>query len=127
VDLAAARRFYGQTLGLSEAQFPGLSSEAAEAAAAEAAMYVCGGGTNLLVYARSTPTKADHTAASWMVADFDAVAQELLGRGVTFEVYPEMAGVTFDQNGIAIADVGYRSAWFKDPDGNILGIFEMPA
>jgi catechol 2,3-dioxygenase-like lactoylglutathione lyase family enzyme len=124
--MAAARKFYGETLGLSEAQFPGLSDEAAEAAAAEAAMYACGGGTFLLVYARSTPTKADHTAASWMVTDFDAVAQELLSRGVTFEVYPEMAGVTFDQYGIATADVGYKSAWFKDPDGNILGVFQMP-
>jgi len=125
VDLAAARKFYGETLGLNEVQFPGLSGEAAETAAAEAAMYACGGGTFLVVYARSTPTQADHTAAGWMVADFEAVAKDLLSRGVGFEVYPEMPGVTFDDRGVATADAGYKSAWFKDPEGNILSIFEM--
>lgn len=126
VDLAAARKFYGETLGLSEVHFPGLAGDAAEAAAREAALYACGGGTYLVVYARPTPTIADHTAASWMVADFDAAASYLLGRGVAFEVYPEMPGVSFDDNGVATADAGYKSAWFKDPEGNILAIFEIP-
>lgn len=126
VDLAAARAFYGQKLGLSEVRFPGMPEEAAEAVAAEAAMYACGGGTFLVVFARPTPTKADHTAASWMVADFDAVADDLLSRGVTFEIYPEMPGTTFDDRGVATAEAGYKGAWFKDPEGNILAITEMP-
>ena len=60
-----------------------------------------------------------------MVADFDAVASELLKSGVKFEVYPEMPGATFDDQGVATADAGYKSAWFKDPEGNILSIYEM--
>ncbi|MFN2188827.1 MAG: VOC family protein [Candidatus Promineifilaceae bacterium] len=127
VDLAGARKFYGETLGLTEVQFPGLTGEAAEASAAEAALYACGGGTFLVVYARETPTQADHTAAGWMVADFDAVAEDLLNRGVKFESYPDLPGTTFDDRGIATAEPGYKTAWFKDPEGNILSIFEMTA
>ena len=125
VDIAAARKFYGEKLGLSEVQFPGMPAEAAEQVAAEAALYACGGGTNLVVYARDTPTTADHTACGWMVSDFDAVANDLIARGLTFEVYDEMPGVTWDERGVGLADAGYKSAWFKDPEGNILSIFEM--
>jgi hypothetical protein len=57
---------------------------------------------------------------------FDAVADELLSRGVTFEVYPEMPDVKWDDRGVAhSAGVG-KGAWFKDPEGNILSITEMP-
>ena len=126
-DLAAARKYYGETLGLTEIKFEGISEEAAEAAAVEAALYACGGGTSIIVFARPEPTKADHTACSWMVADFDAVAEDLISRGVTFEVYPDMPGVTFDERGISTADAGYRAAWFKDPEGNVLSIFEAAA
>jgi catechol 2,3-dioxygenase-like lactoylglutathione lyase family enzyme len=125
VDIAAARKFYGDKLGLTEVQFPGLPPEAAKAAAAEAALYACGGGTNLVIFARETPTKADHTACGWMVSDFDAVADDLLARGVTFVVYDDMPGATWDDRGVAMAEAGYKSAWFKDPEGNILSIFEM--
>ena len=123
VDLAAARKFYSEVLGLTEVPFPGMPPEAAEQAATEAAMYACGGETMLVVYARETPTQADHTAAGWSVADFDTVANDLLSRGVTFEVYEDMPNVTWDDRGVA--DQGFKAAWFKDPEGNILSIFEM--
>jgi catechol 2,3-dioxygenase-like lactoylglutathione lyase family enzyme len=125
VDITAARKFYGEKLGLTEVQFPGLPPEATEQVTAEAALYTCGGGTNLVVFARDTPTKADHTACGWMVSDFDAVANDLVARGVSFEVFDEMPGVTWDERGVALAEAGYKSAWFKDPEGNILSIFEM--
>jgi catechol 2,3-dioxygenase-like lactoylglutathione lyase family enzyme len=123
VDLKVARKFYGETLGLKEIAMPGLPSEAAAQAAQEAAMFQCGGGTMLVVYTRATPTRADHTAAGWALTNFDEVADELLSRGVTFEVYEEMPGVTWDDRGVA--DQGYKTAWFSDPEGNILSIFEM--
>ena len=127
VDLDAARKFYGETLGLEEVPFPGLSGEAAESAAAEAVMYSSGGGTFIVVYARPTSTQADHTAVTWMVTDFDTIADELLSRGVKFDAYPEMPNTTFDDRGVATADAGYKGAWFKDPDGNILSITQMAA
>ena len=123
-DLAKARQFYGGTLGLPEMSMP--APAGAEEQSATGAMYRCGGDTMLFVYARPTPTKADHTAAGWIVSDFDTVAGELLSRGVTFEVYPEMPDITWDKRGVALSPGGNKSAWFKDPDGNILSFTEMP-
>jgi catechol 2,3-dioxygenase-like lactoylglutathione lyase family enzyme len=119
-DLERARKFYGQTLGLKEVEPP----SAGEGGADEAALYECGGGTNLFVYVRPTPTKADHTAAGWVVEDLDSVADELIRRGVKFEVY-DMPGVEFDDRGVASMG-NLKSAWFTDPEGNILAINQMP-
>jgi catechol 2,3-dioxygenase-like lactoylglutathione lyase family enzyme len=119
-DLKGARKFYGETLGLKEMKMP----EAEELREDSGAMYECGGGTNLLVYVRPTPTKADHTAAGWVVEDLDSVADELISRGVKFEVY-DMPGVEFDERGVASMG-NMKSAWFTDPEGNILAINQMP-
>lgn len=120
VDLEGARKFYGRTLGLKEVEIPSTGEEEA----GQAALYECGRGTNLLVYARPTPTKADHTAAGWMVEDLDSVVDELISRGVKFEVY-DMPGVEFDERGVATMG-NLKSAWFTDPEGNILAINQMP-
>ena len=89
-----------------------------------AALFECGQGTRLFVYQRPTPTKADHTAAGWIVDDLEAVVDQLIARGVTMEVY-DMPGVEFDERGIARGP-NLAGAWFKDPEGNILSINEMP-
>ena len=124
LDLAKARQFYGGTLGLPEIPLP--TYEGADDQLAAGAMFRCGGETLLFVYTRPTPTKADHTAAGWIVKDVNTVASELLSRGVTFEVYPEMPGIEWDELGVATSPDGNKGAWFKDPDGNILSINEMP-
>lgn len=124
VDLAKARQFYGETLGLTEVPMP--LPEGAGDQSSAGAMYRCGGETMLFVYARSTPTKADHTVVGWIVKDLNDVANELLNRGVTFEVYPEMPNVEWDDRGVAISTDTGKGAWFKDPEGNILSITEMP-
>ena len=124
VDLAKARQFYGETLGLAEIPMP--IPEGAGGQSSAGAMYRCGGETMLFVYARTTPTKADHTAAGWIVEDFDAVADDLLSRGVTFEVYPEMPDIEWDDRGVGYSAGTGKGAWFKDPEGNILSINEMP-
>ena len=124
VDLAKARQFYGETLGLPEIASP--VPAGADDPSAVGAMFRCGGETMLFVYARPTPTKADHTAAGWIVNDFDAVASELFSRGVVFEVYPEMPDIEWDDRGVSITPGGSKGAWFKDPDGNILSITESP-
>jgi hypothetical protein len=54
------------------------------------------------------------------VADVDAVVDDLVSRGVTFEQY-DFPGVKTDERGVAQIQ-GERGAWFKDPDGNILAI-----
>jgi catechol 2,3-dioxygenase-like lactoylglutathione lyase family enzyme len=124
VDFDRARQFYSETLGLSEMDMP--MPEDPDGMPVGVA-YQCGGGTMLFVYRRETPTKADHTAAGWMVADFDAVVDDLMSRGVTFDTYPEMSNTEWDARGVAsYPESGSKSAWFKDPEGNILAINTMP-
>jgi len=120
VDMEGARKFYGDTLGLKEVQIPGAGEEVSQGSA----VFECGQGTRLFVYARPTPTKADHTAAGWIVADVDATADHLISRGVKFEVY-DLPGVEYDERGVASGVIG-KGAWFTDPEGNILSINEMP-
>ena len=120
VNIEGARKFYGEILGLKEVQMPGVPEEFAEVNA----LFECGQGTNLLVYSRATRTQADHTAAGWMVEDLDSVADQLISRGVKFEVYDDMPGVEWDERGVATMGPS-KAAWFKDPEGNILSINEM--
>jgi hypothetical protein len=59
-----------------------------------------------------------------VVEDVEAVVDALRAKGVSMEVY-DMPDVEFDEKGIARG--GNRvGAWFKDPEGNILGIDQMP-
>ena len=114
VDLKRARKFYEEKLGLKvvkEDPSPGL-------------MLQCGRGTMLYIYQRGA-TKADHTVASFAVDDVEAEVKELKRKGVKFEEYdiPSMGIKTV--NGIATAG-GFKEAWFKDSEGNILAISQMP-
>jgi catechol 2,3-dioxygenase-like lactoylglutathione lyase family enzyme len=62
------------------------------------------------------------TAAGWTVGDLEAVVDELTANGIEFERY-EGPQITTDENGIATVGDG-KGAWFKDPDGNILGLIQ---
>jgi catechol 2,3-dioxygenase-like lactoylglutathione lyase family enzyme len=62
---------------------------------------------------------AKNTAMEWSVDDIDAVVADLKGRGVVFDHY-DMPGVEWDGD---IATMGgFRGAWFKDSEGNILSL-----
>ena len=119
VDIERAREFYGETLGLKEVEIAGAGEEETPGTLT----FECGQGTQLALYRRPEPTKADHTAAGWAVEDVDAVVDELLDRGVEMEIY-DMPGVEFDERGVATAG-DLKGAWFKDPEGNILSIRQM--
>jgi catechol 2,3-dioxygenase-like lactoylglutathione lyase family enzyme len=112
VDLERAKRFYGETLGLKQLE---------ELQTGEV-LYQAGAGTMLSIYRRG-PTKADHTAVGFMVDDLNKVMSHLRSKGVRFEEYdiPEMGLKTV--NGVASFG-NDKGAWFKDPDGNILSIFQ---
>lgn len=109
-DLARAKAFYGETLGLVEANVPTPGLQA---------IYRCGGNTLLEVYERPTAGEAQHTLASWEVSDLRAAVGQLRDRGVRFEEYdlPEVK----TEGGISTTG-DLREAWFRDPDGNILRI-----
>lgn len=113
-DMAVAKQFYGETLGLGDSQeFPDGSL-----------MFNCGQGTSLLVYSTAQNAgKSPATCAGWNVTDIEAVVAGLTQKGVTFEQY-DQPPVKTDEHGIAtLGDL--KAAWFKDPDGNILAVNQM--
>ena len=61
VNLERARKFYEEKLGLRTGDAPG------------GVMFQCGHGSQLVLYQRDSPTKADHTAAGWEVDDVEKV------------------------------------------------------
>ena len=106
-DLARARKFYHETLGLEIS----MDMEAH-------VMFRTSAGSQLLLYPRGATT-ADHTVCSFAVPDIEATVVELKAKGVTFEEY-DMPGLK-TVNGIAtIGD--QKAAWFKDTEGNILAL-----
>jgi hypothetical protein len=57
---------------------------------------------------------------SFTVPDVEAEVRELRERGVVFEEYEAPK----TENGIATMPSG-RAAWIKDPDGNLIGLFQF--
>jgi catechol 2,3-dioxygenase-like lactoylglutathione lyase family enzyme len=110
-DLAAARDFYHDQLGLE------ILSES------EAAItFRCGGGTQLSVTKSTTGTADTQTQASWHVSDVRAEVAELRSRGVKMEDYDLLGLQTHD----GIADIGFAwAAWIIDPGKNALGILQI--
>jgi catechol 2,3-dioxygenase-like lactoylglutathione lyase family enzyme len=104
-----ARGFYGGTLGLTQVdENPG------------GVGYECGGG-RIFVYVSDTAGSGQATAAMWEVDDATSVAAELIAQGVQFVEY-DMPGAEFVDGVHVFAGGEAKVAWFKDPDGNILGV-----
>jgi catechol 2,3-dioxygenase-like lactoylglutathione lyase family enzyme len=83
-----------------------------------------GAGTTQITVYRRPPIEREHTTCHFEVADIDATVADLKSRGVVFEEYD--AGPIATTNSIANYAPGIRGAWFKDPDGNIIGLREGP-
>ena len=111
-DLARSQEFYEQKVGLK------LSPETIR----NHLLFECGNGTTLLVYGRPGPSKADHTQVRFWTSDVETDVRDLSARGVTFEDYdfPSLKTV----NHIATTTGIGKSAWFKDPDGNTVALFQ---
>ena len=110
-DLEASQRFYEDKVGmtLSPETIPNhLLIEAAE-------------GTTLLIYGRPNGNLADHTQVRFWSTDIETDVNELAVRGVEFDDYDTPTFKTV--NHIATTAIG-RSAWFKDPDGNTIAVFQ---
>jgi catechol 2,3-dioxygenase-like lactoylglutathione lyase family enzyme len=111
-EMAKAKEFYEGKLGLSEGR------DVADGGRT----YVCAGGSEIHIFPSTNAGKSDTTVAGWDVDDTERVVDELTSKGVTFEQYDE-APLTTDEKGIATID-GAKVAWFRDPDGNTLGIIQ---
>ena len=78
----------------------------------------------MLVYPSEYAGTNQATAASWAVGDdFDAIVQDLRAKGVTFEHYDDLPETTREGD-VHVMDA-YKAVWFKDPDGNILNLFNI--
>ncbi len=111
IDLERAKRFYEEKLGL----------KVIRTDPSPGALLRAGDGTQLHIYQRAA-TKADHTAASFTVADVEATVKELKALGIMFENIDTPSLRTVD----GIATMGeMKGAWFKDTEGNILAVTNM--
>lgn len=83
------------------------------------------GGTRFYVTKSVGKSSGEFTQASWMVEDIDAAVVELRSHGVTFEEYdlPEIKIKTV--NGITVVPELGRAAYFKDSEGNLLGMIQF--
>ena len=112
-DLGKAKDFYSGVLGLEveDADMPGVASLRIE------------GGTNILVYAKPNHMPATFTILNFPVGNVEQAVDELVERGVRFEIYEE-EGLETDDKGVFHGG-GPKIAWFKDPAGNILSVIEQ--
>jgi predicted enzyme related to lactoylglutathione lyase len=85
-------------------------------------IFECGDGTTLLIYGRPTPNKADHTQVRFWTKDVATDVKELVDRGIVFDEFDLGAFKTIDHV-VTTPGIG-KSAWFKDPDGNTLALFQ---
>ena len=113
-DIAAAKQFYGETLGLG---FKVMSEEFGVASIQLA------GDRDTLVYRKPDFVPATYTILNFEVDDVDAAVDGLAAKGIEFERYE---GFEQDEKGIARGP-GPSIAWFKDPAGNILSVVQPPA
>jgi catechol 2,3-dioxygenase-like lactoylglutathione lyase family enzyme len=110
-DLARSRDYYENKVGLR------LSPETIP----NHLLFETGDGTSLLVYGRPSSNKADHTQVRFWTRDIAADVKALVDRGVLFDELDMGTIKTIDH--IATTPIG-QSAWFKDPDGNTLALFQ---
>jgi catechol 2,3-dioxygenase-like lactoylglutathione lyase family enzyme len=110
-DLARARQFYSETLGLkvSGQEEDGLLN------------LELAGGRNVVVYFKPDHTPATYTILNFPVEDVEGTVDGLTARGVEFERYD---GIDQDDKGIHRGQ-GPLIAWFRDPAGNIMAIIEQ--
>ena len=114
-DLERARAFYADKLGLEpiEERPGGLR-------------YQCGSGRFTLFESAGAPS-GDYTQMAWEVDDIETVVEELRRRGVMLEEVDvpglrTVDGIAEVEGNYPSAGVGELAAWFRDSEGNLLGI-----
>jgi catechol 2,3-dioxygenase-like lactoylglutathione lyase family enzyme len=79
------------------------------------------GRTAVAIYESEYAGTNEANALAWSVGEaFDEVVRTLRDRGVTFERYDDLPGLTREGD-VHVAE-GFKAVWFKDPDGNILHV-----
>ena len=108
-DMAKAKQFYGETLGLEVSEANGIMT-----------LHLAGG-RDTLVYPKLDHTPATFTILNFPVDDVEAAVDALAARGVHFERYD---WAEQDPKGISRREGGPSIAWFTDPAGNVLSVLQ---
>jgi len=109
-DIQKAKDFYGRTLGLQVSESHGLLT------------LQLAGGNKVLIYPKVNHAPATFTVLNFPVENVDESVDELVKRGVRFEIYDE-SDIKTDEKGIMRGN-GPTIAWLKDPAGNVLSVIE---
>ncbi|RSM48268.1 glyoxalase/bleomycin resistance/dioxygenase family protein [Amycolatopsis balhimycina DSM 5908] len=113
-DLARARRWYAEKLGLEavEEREGGLRYEGASGV--------------FCLYASAGVSDGSFTQVAFYVDDLEATVAVLRERGVVFEEYEGMRGGIMEIDGnYPSKGSGERAAWFRDSEGNLIGLAEV--
>lgn len=107
-DLERAKRFYREMLGLLPLhELP------------QGLLYECADGGRFLLYPTGVRAPSEHTQMSFVVTDIEAEVGDLKSDGVSFESY-DLQDLT------TVGSIAYtrsaESAWFRDSEGNLIGI-----
>lgn len=107
-DLEAAKKFYGETLGLrvteNEMGFLNLHLDS---------------GATVLAYVKPDHEPASFTILNFEVDDVDSAVDDLNARGVQTNIYGK--DIPADDRGVMKGN-GPDIAWFRDPAGNVLSV-----
>lgn len=109
-DMARARQFYEEKVGLKPAQRSN-----------GGVVYAFGEGTAAFLYPTPNAGTSQASQAFWSVMDVDAEIRALKARGVVFEQY-DMPGERSPEG--AVTAGGAKAAWFKDSEGNIMALIQ---
>lgn len=108
-DVAAAQRFYGETLGVRVSEDSG------------ALWLHLAGEYDALIYPKPDHIPATHTVLNFVVEDIDDTVRELRTRGVQFLRYDDFGA---DDQGI-VRGPEREIAWFTDPAGNSVSVVQF--
>jgi catechol 2,3-dioxygenase-like lactoylglutathione lyase family enzyme len=109
-DLDRARKFYEDTLGLKA------KDEWGEGVTLKS------GDTKIELYRSEFAGTNKATSLTFDVDDIEKETRELKEKGIFFEQY-DLPGLQ-RQGDLYVGEGGFKTAWFKDPDGNILSLIE---
>ena len=109
-DIDRAKQFYSEKLGLDPVEE--MDDEV---------FMLKSGSTSFSVYRSEYAGTNKATALTFDVDDIDSEVRDLKDKGISFEHY-DLEGLTAD--GDIYRGEGMKTAWFKDPDGNILSLIE---
>ena len=113
-DIEAARKFYGETLGLKVSEDNDMGLLTLHLAT----------GADVMIYPKPDHQPAVFTILNFPVENIDQAVDQLTERGVTMVRYSGIEGIEQDEKGVARDPRGPQIAWFTDPAGNVLSVLQ---